>query len=282
MLSLQSLKAKLKPFIIEHCLSYEGVKLIAKLRQLGVQPGTALMVHSSWLPHNGFRGRPADLIQALKDTVGPDGLLAMTSLTYHNEGSKAFLLRGQPMDVRRSPSRMGLLTEVFRRNKAVRRSLSPTHPILAWGARADWFIADHDQALIPFGAGSPFDRLLELDGWILTLDAPFSTITFTHFVEDRLSSTLPFPLYETEPLTGIVIDYAGQSHHVPVRVISDLANRLRREERLVAALQQSGALRRARVGNTTLLLVACRAMVDCAERLQATGHGLFDSHDAIT
>ena len=37
-------------------------KLIRQLRQIGVTEGSTLVVHSSWLPHNGFRGKPADLV----------------------------------------------------------------------------------------------------------------------------------------------------------------------------------------------------------------------------
>ncbi|MCG5502206.1 AAC(3) family N-acetyltransferase, partial [Ectothiorhodospira lacustris] len=107
------------------------------------------MIHASWGPANGFHGRPADMIFILKELIGVNGLLVMPSLTYQNESSREFLARGVPMDVRRSPSQMGLLSEVFRRGKGVRRSLSPTHPLLAWGHRAEEFLAGHEEALVP-------------------------------------------------------------------------------------------------------------------------------------
>ncbi|MFO1432214.1 MAG: AAC(3) family N-acetyltransferase [Candidatus Competibacteraceae bacterium] len=235
------------------------------------------MVHTSWLPHNGFQGRPVDMIRVLQAAVGTQGLVVMPSLTYQNESSKEFLARGVTVDIRRSPSQMGLLTEVFRRGKAVRRSLNPTHPLLAWGAQAEWFLAGHELALEPFGCSSPFARLLELNGKILAIDAPFSSITFTHFLEDRIAPMLPFALYEPAPLTGIVVDYEGRRREIPVRVLSDAANRFRREERLVAALEKARVLRRARLGNTRLLLVECQAMTQCVDRMLANGESLFDN-----
>ncbi len=274
---LKHLKTKFKPFIIHKFFSYDPDRLRAMLDRLGVVPGDALMVHASWLPHNGFQGRPVDMIRCLQAAVGEEGLLVMPSLTYQNESSRDFLARGVAVDIRRSPSQMGLLTEVFRRGKAVRRSLNPTHPLLAWGARADWFLAGHEEALEPCGCQSPFARLLELNGKILTIDAPFSTITFTHFVEDRIAPRLPFPLYETEPLVGSVIDYEGRRREIPARVISDTANRLRREPHLIAALEQEKILRRARVGNTRLLLVGCQAMTECVDRMMARGESFFDN-----
>lgn len=180
------------------------------------------------------------------------------------------------MDVRRSPSRMGLLSEVFRRGKGVRRSLSPTHPVLAWGARAEEFLAGHERCLVPFGVGSPFDKLLRWNGKILTLDAPFSTVTFTHFLEDRISGKLPFSFYDPEPLTGIVIDYEGGRLEVPVRVIGEQANRLRREERLVEILERERIIRRMRVGNARLMLIEVGAMTNCFDRWVDQGNNLFD------
>ena len=275
-LMIPTLRHRLKQFIIKHMFSYDAPHLIAILRAWGIHAGDVLMLHSSWQPLNGFRGKPADLIAALKEVVGPEGLLVMPSLTYHNESSAEFLARRVAMNVRRSPSRMGLLTEVFRRNREVVRSLSPTHPLLAWGRDAEAFLAGHDQVAEPFGSASPFGRLLERDGWILGFDAPFSTITFTHFVEDHLAARLPFPFYDPEVRMGTVIDYSGQARQCPVRVISAQANGLRREDRYVAELERQDLLRRRRIGNTRLLLLRCRDMVECADAMAARGEVFFD------
>src|SRR6266571_4450992 len=163
-----SIKARIKAQILRHFFSYDAARLVARLRMLGVVSGDALMVHASWLPMNGFLGRPADMIAALQTAVGQAGLLVMPSLTYQNQSSREFLLSGRPMDVRRSASKMGLLSETFRRSTDVVRSLSPTHPLLAWGRESAAFLADHERALVPFGQGSPFAKLLERRGKILT------------------------------------------------------------------------------------------------------------------
>ena len=106
-------------------------------------------------------------------------------------------------------------------------------------------------------------------------DAPFSTITFTHFLEDRIRETLAMPFYEAEPRDGTVIDAEGNRLSVPTLVISDAANAARREHRLVEALERIGAIRRARVGNTRLALLDCRTMVDTVDRMVASGDSFF-------
>jgi hypothetical protein len=141
-----------------------------------------------------FQGKPADVVRALKAAVGEGGLLVMPSMPYHNMSSAQWLAKGKPMNVLRSPSMMGLVSEVFRRSEGVQRSLSLTHPLLAWGRDAAAFVEGHERAERSFGDASPFARLLARDALILGFDAPFSTFTYTHFVEDQLADTLPFPL----------------------------------------------------------------------------------------
>lgn len=270
----------LKSFVVGRFLGYDGAALVAALGGLGVGRGDTLMVHASWLPDNGFRpygavGGPAGFVAALVQAVGPDGLLVMPTMTYHNESSARFLARGGVMDVARSASRMGLVSEVFRRAPGVRRSLSPTHPLAALGRDAEAFLAGHERALSPFGPDSPFARLPARDARILLVDAPFSTITYTHFLEDRIRHTLAMPFYEAAPRSGEVIDAEGNRRRVPTLVITEAANAARREARLVAALERIGSIRRARVGNTRLAVLDCRVMRDTVDRMVATGDSFF-------
>lgn len=270
----------LKQRYVRHFRSYDAAQLIACLQRIGVKTGDTLMVHSSWRANNGFTGTPAQFCAALREAVGPDGLVVMTSLTYHNMSSAEFLASGKPMNVRRSPSAMGLLTEVFRRGRGVVRSLSPTHPLLAWGRDAESFIAGHELTDRPFGPQSPFARLLDRNALILCVDVGFSSITFTHFVEDQLADTLSVPLYEDQPITGKVIDSSGQALECPTRVLSAVANQLRREVRLVTHLQQQGVLKRDRIGNTQLVFLRASDLAIGARQLAEDGPHFFDRASA--
>jgi aminoglycoside 3-N-acetyltransferase len=264
----------LRGLIVERFLSYDTSAFARVLSELGICSGDVLMVHSSLHAHSGYMDRPIDMIRAVKEIVGPAGMLVMPSMTY-TDSSKAFLLRGVEMKVRHSPSRMGLLTEVFRRGKDVRRSLSPTHPLLAWGERAELFLAGHEETDRPFGPGSPFQRLLELDGKVLCIDAIPETVTFMHFLEDRIQDKLPFALYERDHYTGKVIDSDGQLRLVPTRVLSDESRQLRREGVLWEKARRQGVTRQKKVGNTTLMLLSCRELGALVENMYANGESIF-------
>lgn len=274
---IQNLKTHLKDWLSRTLWAYDAEAFIRQLRSIGVQSGTTLMVHSSWQLHSGFKGKPAKFIDALKRAVGEEGLLVMTSMPYHNMSSADWLAKDKAMNVQRSPSMMGLVSEVFRRSAGVHRSLSATHPLLAWGKDAKSFLAGHEKTSKPFGAASPFSKLVERNALLLGHDAPFSTFTFTHYVEDQLSDTIAVPLYEQEPRRGIVIDLDGVEHEQSVYVLSAEANRLRREERLVARLQEEGTLHQGRIGNTRLTWIRAGDLLAGARRLAKDGPHFFDS-----
>ena len=272
-----ALKERVKALCAQTVWAYDAAALVRTLDRCGVRRGSALMVHSSWLQHNGFRGKPADMVRALKQSVGPEGLLVMTSMSYHNMSSAQWLAKGKPLDVRRSPSMMGLVSEAFRRSEGVVRSLSATHPLLAWGSGAEDFVAGHEATDRPFGPASPFQRLLARDATILGLDVPFSTFTFTHFVEDHLSDTLPVPLYESDPLKATVVDWNGRVLEQRVQVLSSHANSLRREYRLVEQLKRDKLLHEGRIGHTALLWIRARNLLDGARYLVSGGGHFFDA-----
>ncbi len=269
-------KRKVLAAVVPRFLNYDVKKFERTLSDLEIGAGDHVMVHASWRPHSGFTGSPVDMVRAMKRAVGPKGLLIMPSMTYL-DSSKAFLTRGETMKVRRSPSRMGLLSEVFRRGKDVQRSLSPTHPLLACGERSELFLSDHEKTDRPFGPASPFAKLLDLGGKILCLDVVNETITFVHFLEDRIQDQLPFPLYEPEHYTGRVLDADGEIRLVPTRVLSEVSRKLRREEKLWAAARKKGILRHRRVGNTRLMIVGCQDLADLVDSMYESGKSFFDT-----
>ena len=234
----------IKHMMVQIFWSYGETNLVRTLNHLSIHEADTVMVHASWNPNNGFRGSPAKFIAALKAAIGPDGLLTMTSLPYHNQSSAEYLAQGRPMDVRRTASRMGLLSEVFRRDPETQRSLSPTHPVLAWGRDAMEFVSGHEDRAVPFGSESPFERLLERDGKILLVDTSLASITFTHYLEDRIKDQLPVLLYEPKPMEGLVIDQSGNAMAVPTYVISKRANAARDEGPFFASLDHCSSMTR--------------------------------------
>src|ERR1700692_3899816 len=99
---------------------YRRPVAIAELRQrlidLGVTPGRTLWVQSSWNEFYNVPLRPTEMIELLRDLLGPAGTLAMPAFPIDPNPDKVFL-------VDRASVSTGLLCEVFCRTPHVRRTI---------------------------------------------------------------------------------------------------------------------------------------------------------------
>ena len=258
--------------------SYDASDLLQAIRQLGVVPGDAVMLHSAFEPHHGFRGTIDALIDVFVEAVGPSGHLLMVSLPYRSS-SLAYLQSGRRFDVRRTPSMMGMVSEIFRRRAGVLRSVHPTHPILAYGPQAERFVAAHPMCRYPCGPGTPFDEVALAGGKVLFFNAAFDTITFFHYLEHLVHQQLPFALYTDTPFEVTVIDADGQSRRVTTYVFAESAIRRRRFERFEAAMRARGAIRSCHVGNSHLLAADLKDAIACTQDMLRDGHLFYEVSD---
>ena len=240
------------------------------LIEVGVVPGDILMVHSSFDSFAGFRGTPAQIIRTLQDVVGPAGTVLMPTLPF--SGSVVEYAATDPLfDVRRTVSKAGLITEVFRRSPQVIRSLHPTHSVAAWGAKARELIADHEVAGTPCGRATPWGRLLDYDAKVLFLGVPIGTMTFFHAIEEALAPALPIPVFEPGEYALRYRDEQGGTHVVRQRLFSLRLARLRDPSLLVKELTRGGRVRGVRVARLRLLQVRARDAFDLARALARRG-----------
>jgi len=230
--------------------------LLAALRKLGIGEGDVLLVHSAFAEFVGFEGGAPDVIRVLKDAVGASGTVMMPTLSFSGT-AVAYAREGKVFDPRKTPSQVGLLTEVFRRSKGVARSLHPTHSVAVFSTEADYFVKDHHLAGTPCGAGTPFFRLFEKDGKILLLGVGMAALTFFHCVEELVERELPFSPFTSEvfimqcSVDGKIVETA------PMRLYDPGVSGRRDLSILENALRRKGAWHQEKVGN--LKLIALKA-----------------------
>ena len=276
-----SQKAKLKAIrsagtrlFIERFRSYGSRELEAALRALGVTSGDTVMLHSSFAS-SGFRGSPKELADVFLKTIGPNGTLLMVSLPY-SSSTYEYLQKKKSFDVRKTPSHMGMISESFRRREGVMRSFHPTHPVLAFGHKAEWVLADHDKCLFPCGPRSPFEKFLQLGGKIVFFNVPFTTMTFFHYLEHTVEKILPFPLYRSESFAVPSIDSTGKTAMIETRAFSPDAVSRRRPTALMEALDKQNLVRRRRIGNTHLMCVGAKDAIAGTEQMARAGKIFYD------
>jgi aminoglycoside 3-N-acetyltransferase len=255
--------------------SFDSADLLKLLERVGVRTGQVIIVHSSFDQFEGFRGKPYEIIRVLQQAVGSTGAILMPTIPF--TGSALDYVAGAPIfDVRKTPSKMGLITELFRRSPGVIRSLHPTHSVAAWGARAAELIGDHPHAATPCGVGSPFAKLIEHDGKILLLGIGIAAMTFYHTVEELIESDLPFSPFTEERFTLKSKDSDGSIVTITTRLYDRLSSRRRNLQKLIPVLRQRGAWRSERIGVLETTLLDARTVLEVCRSLASEKQYCYD------
>ena len=238
-------------------------EFVHMLQTLGIAKGDIIMVHSSFDRFEGFEGKPSDVIATVQAAVGEEGGVLMPTIPFAGTAVEYARTAGV-FDVTRTPSRMGLITEIFRRMPDVVRSIHPTHSVAAWGRDSRALIQDHYAAGTPCGMGSPFGRLPKVGGKILLLGAEIDAMTFFHFLEEELEPLMPFSPFTKEIFVMTSRDREGRSFETKTRLFDPLVSRRRNLQKLVPVLKERGVWREARVGTLRgIALMACEVSESC-------------------
>jgi aminoglycoside 3-N-acetyltransferase len=193
-------------------------QVIAILRQLGIQAGDGLLVHSALQ----LLGRPAGGINPTN--VYFDALCAV--LDIYPQSSRGTLAvptfnfsfaKGEPYDPQTTPSEgMGIFSEYVRQQPGARRTSHPMQSLAVIGAHAADLTSRNN--LSAFDPGSAFDRMLELDFKLLLLGTDIQAVSIIHYSEQR--AQVPYRYWKNftgqvkNPSTG---DWETQTYRMYVR-----------------------------------------------------------------
>lgn len=182
------------------------------LHEHGVRRGDTLMVHSGLSKitviddRTGGAAMPSAtppeganlLLETLRDVVGPEGTLVLPTfpkypnepayLSPENDGRE--VLRYDPAT---TPSKSGLMTEIFRTMPGAERSRYPLQTISAIGPQAGWLVRPSGPVGgLLHGPNSPYARLVEAKAWVVSLGIPLIDFcTVVHAAEDARYAEWP-------------------------------------------------------------------------------------------
>ena len=146
------------------------------LRSLGMYEGMQINVHSSLSSLGSFEGGAENLCRVLQRIVTEKGTLMMPGLSgYPADGVDCCY------DPDKSPVRVGVVPDTFRKLPGVVRSWDPTHSFCAWGRDKEYFVRNHHK-LPTMDKDSPLGLLEQADGFCLMIGCRAS-VTFMHVVE---------------------------------------------------------------------------------------------------
>jgi aminoglycoside 3-N-acetyltransferase len=272
--AIRSLYIRQGKKIARRFFSYTSQQLEARLHTMGITTGDTVLMHSAFHVLNGFEGTPEQVIECVLHVIGAAGNLVMVSMPY-TRTTAAYLQAGSTFDVQQTMSAMGVITEIFRQQPGVMRSRNPAHPILACGPAAPWLIAGHEHTRYSCGTGSPFEKLVHLQAKALFFDVSLRKMTFFHYLEDLFQDTLPVNLYDETPIESVVIDASGKRKTVQTYVFSSAARRYRNSRNLRQMLTKNRVVEMEKIGNTNLIVLQLRQVVECAQQMVRSGTPLW-------
>ncbi|SDK52466.1 aminoglycoside 3-N-acetyltransferase [Maridesulfovibrio ferrireducens] len=202
-------------------------KLFQALERAGVQAGGTLFIRTSLSAASAFEGGVVGYLNALKEYLTPSGNLVMSSYTFSK--SPLMTLADNPLFAPESSiDQLNLVSEFFRRQSDVYRSIHPTHSVSAWGKDAQWITKDHHTSSFCYAEVSPFAKLYALDANEVSIGV-FPTSLSYHYIEQYLPVGQPgFRDLPCPVMCRIVVD--GNERTMPFNVTDTFTSILRISE----------------------------------------------------
>jgi len=249
-------------------------RLRRALDALTLQPADVLLVHTSLSACGRFTAGPESVLSTLRE-YGRTVCFPTFSFCYPEPPEAQ--AEGPLFDAATTPSKMGLLTEIFRQAPDVTRSIHATHSLAVAGPIARELCADHYLQDAPCGHDSPFGRLIRRHASVLMFGVSFDSYTFYHTAEDASGSAFAYVPQLLDRLR--VVDEHGQRR-------TCLSRRQTRDPRRFGAagdlLERAGLARRIELGRGFLRYVpdSAKAHDFLLERLRRTPDFLYQTCSA--
>ncbi len=197
----RKLKFKFHPVVSEN----EFRELL--INKLDIKKGDVVFVHSSM--DNLFLSFPYNkVVDILLETVGDDGTILFPTYQFH-ERAEDWIKKNEIFDAKRSPSAMGMISELARRNKKAVRSLHPTNSVVAIGKNAVELVSEHHLSIYPSSEKSPFHKMIHYNAKIVGLGVSTANLSFTHVIEDAMKDKFPVQTRKPEIYTARVKSIDG-------------------------------------------------------------------------
>ena len=237
--------------------------LLSDLRNLGIKSGDFVTVHSSMKSIGWVEGGVSTVIEALLDSVGPEGHLMIP--LFHKMNGKT------TMTLADAPTYLGLIPETFRKLPGVVRSPHPTHSVGIVGPRAKEIAESHLNST-SVGRNGPYHILAQEHGWVLHIGTDFNSCTIIHLAEVLAGAPyldIGYPGYEV-PLSAVLPDGRRVTSQ-PIELPADSIEFYRAQEEM----DRRGMLRKGKFGDAKCVMARANEIIDVSVEMMKEDMGVF-------
>lgn len=193
----------------------DGVMRVAEILERLKVPssGATVFFHISVEALGGLQ-KTTTILEELNLYFDKKSTICMPSYPFSGAGYTDWAKSENIFDVHKTPSRVNLITEVFRRSKDVKRSVHPWCSVACKGYLGKEFTAEHHLNTKTFGQKSPFYKISESDGIVVGLGVNCNTNSFAHMPDDIMLKDYNFDVYEKDIFTKRCMGYDTKSINV--------------------------------------------------------------------
>lgn len=233
---------------------------------LGVEAGDTLLVHSSYKSFGPVDGGPQTVVSALEAVLGPEGTLIMPTFNFDFN-------KGQAWDVRSTPSKMGVLTELVRVDPRAKRVFHPFYSFAILGKHAEMLGGLRYKS--SYERNSVFGKLRDLDGKIMVIGLSYNdSMTFFHHIEQMEGVDYRF----LKQFTGEVTDWDGTTRTDTFEMLVRDIDKgvLTMVDPMGALMEKEGVIKSAKIGEADVkLMKANEAYAFTAREMRRDPHLLY-------
>ena len=256
--SKKNQRLKLREQLISENKIVTKENVITQLESIGINEGDSILLHSS-LSKIGFVENGAKtIINAFIDVIGSKGTLCMPA--FPGMGFNYDYLKTNPVfDIKHTPSKMGIITEEFRKMNNVKRSFHPTDSVCALGFHAEEITNSHFNQITPYNINSPFIKLCQLNGKIVLIGVDLNSLTNFHTLEDAVEN-FKFPIYHKELFQTQLIDENGVMKTMQTKVHNPEWSKKRKCNDFIKPFENAGFLKHFTLGNAHCMIINAKEM----------------------
>ena len=237
-----------------------------------------IMLHSSMVNIGKIEGGAKFIASSILDQLDLGRYTLLISALPYRGSFASWINKDYVFDVRTAPIAMGVVNERLAANPGAHRSIHPTHSVVAIGKDSTYYTAEHHLDTTPFGAHSPYYKLLQRRAKILLVGATQNNVTFIHAIEDMLGDVHPVKVYSKKKYRIRCINEEGNTLFVETTVHSPWAGAFRDCSIMTNLLKDSESIQISSLGESSIMMFDCYKYTMAYLDYLASGFSIYGKH----
>ena len=169
-----------------------------------------------------------EIVNELNNYFDYTSSIFMPSFPFSKADYYPYMLSDEVFNIKKTPCRVNLITEIFRRDPDVIRSLHPYLSVAGKGPMALDILNEHHKSIKLFDAKTPFYKIMQNNGYVIGLGVDCNTNSFAHLPDDLMLKYYNFSIYENKIYQKKCIDYDEIQHIIKTQLVSkDISKKIR-------------------------------------------------------